>query len=306
MAYLFGMSKEIRISIVGLDTSHSIEFPKRMQAPDCPKEQRVEGMRAVSCLRFTTRFQSEEGMDNYQQQLEKWGVKVTTDFDEATANCDAIMIHINDPAYHLEYFSKCAGLGKPIFLDKPMADTVENGKAISDLATSGKVRLMSASSLRFVAELNQAAEEMSQPLFVSTYGALGKAPAGSSVVWYGVHSFEMLQRATGRGAESVHSLADRAGVVAIIGYSDERRGLVELTEGGSSYSGCLRDHNKAISYVVDMKMAYTCQLREIRRFFCGEDLSLQIEDTLEVMAMLDAAEASLQSGKPEPIRVRFV
>ena len=71
------MSKDIRVAIVGLDTSHSIEFTRRMQAPDCPENQKVTGLRAVSCLRFETPFQDKDGLDGRQKQLEEWGVKVS-------------------------------------------------------------------------------------------------------------------------------------------------------------------------------------------------------------------------------------
>lgn len=71
------MAHEIKIAIVGLDTSHSIEFTKRLQAPDCPAEMRVPNMKVVSCLRFETPFQNKEGLDARQAQLESWGVKVT-------------------------------------------------------------------------------------------------------------------------------------------------------------------------------------------------------------------------------------
>ena len=101
------MKEEIRVAIIGLDTSHSVEFPRRMQAPDCPEKNRVEGLRAVTCLRFETPFTNKQVLDERQKQLEAWGVKVTEDFDEAVSDCDAIMIEINDPAYHLEYFKKC-------------------------------------------------------------------------------------------------------------------------------------------------------------------------------------------------------
>ena len=41
------MKKEIKVAIIGLDTSHSVEFPRRMQAPDCPEKNKVEGLKAV-------------------------------------------------------------------------------------------------------------------------------------------------------------------------------------------------------------------------------------------------------------------
>lgn len=37
--------------MVGLDTSHSIEFTKRIQSPDCPEEQKAETNGGMGSLR---------------------------------------------------------------------------------------------------------------------------------------------------------------------------------------------------------------------------------------------------------------
>ncbi|HET6453076.1 MAG TPA: Gfo/Idh/MocA family oxidoreductase [Armatimonadota bacterium] len=295
------MPDEIRVALIGLDTSHTIEFTRRMQAPDVKPDQKVEGIKAVTCLRFSTPFQSEEGLNQRQAQLEAWGVKVTRDFDEAVAGCDALMLEINDGAYHLEYFKKSMDLGKPIFLDKPLADNIQNGKIIYDLAKNKKLRVFSASSLRFVPQLIEACNAVPEPAFATMYGPLGKAPAGSSIVWYGVHAFEMLERAIGRGAVSVFAVRDKAGAMANVEYKDARRGLVELSEGSWLYGGNLRTKDKSVPFVVNMSRAYSDLLTEIAKFFKGGKPPVSMDDTLEIMGMLDAAERSFQSGKPEKI-----
>ena len=89
------MGSKIRVAIIGLDTSHSVEFTRSMNDPQCPDNRRTTGLTAVSCLRFSTPFQSEDGLDQRQKLLESWGVPVTANFDEAVADCDAIMLEIN-------------------------------------------------------------------------------------------------------------------------------------------------------------------------------------------------------------------
>lgn len=293
---------DLRVAMIGLDTSHTIEFTRRLQAPDVAPDQKVSGMKAVTCLRFSTPFQSEEGLDQRQAQLETWGVKVTRDFDEAVADVDAIMLEVNDPAYHLEYFRKVAPLGKPVFLDKPLADTIENGKEIYRIAKENNVRVFSASSLRFVPQLTEALKAVGSPAYTITYGPLGKAPAGSSIVWYGVHAFEMLERAMGQGAVSVFAHKDGAGVVCIVEYRDARRGIVELTEGVYSYGGVVRDKSKVAPFVVDTSRLYSDELEKIVAFFKGGQPPVAMEDALEIMAMLDAAERSTKTGAAEPVR----
>jgi predicted dehydrogenase len=295
------MSKEIKVALIGLDTSHTIEFARRIQAPDCPPDQKISGLRATACLRFSTPFQNEDGLNARQKQLEDWGIKVTTDFDDAVRGCDALMLEINDASYHLEYFKKCAALGKPIFLDKPLADNIENGLEIVRLAKENKVNAISSSSLRFDADLIKACTEMPKPTLVSVYGPLGIAPAGSSIIWYGVHAFEMLEKAMGKGSACVTVKTDGAGVVAIVDYPDKKRGVVELTKGAWIYGGTLRDSKVAIPYSVASGNLYTNIMREIEKFFRTGEASFNLEDTVEVMAMLDAAERSFKSGKTETV-----
>ncbi len=287
----------LNVAIIGLDTSHSVEFPRRMQAPDCQPQMRVEGLRAKTCLSFLTPFTNEKVLKERREQLEAWGVLVTEDFDEAVADCDVIMIEINDPALHLEYFTKCAALRKPIFLDKPLADTCENGKAIIELAAKHKIPFMSASSLRFAADLGTACQAVPEPDQATVYGPLGIPAAGDGIIWYGVHCFEMLQKIMGRGAVRVDARRDSSGVVTIIEYPDQRRGIVELTEGVYKYGGTLRKKEDVASYVVDSSMIYTEELRLINDFFRTGQASLTPEDTLEVMRLLDAALESADKGE---------
>ena len=298
------MAQDIRVAVVGLDTSHSVEFVRRMQAPDCAPALKVPGLRATACLRFETPFQNAEGLDARQRQLEAWGVKVTTSFAESVADCDAIMIEINDPAFHLDYFRRCVSLGKPIFLDKPLADGLAAGCEVRKLADTAGVPVMSCSSLRFVNGLVAACGQVPAPAQVAVFGALGRAPAGSSVVWYGVHAFEMLERAMGRGATRATVVNDACGITAVIEYDGGRHGVVELVEGAYSYGGTLRGNGKAAAFVADMSLAYTEQLSEVERFFRTGQSPVTLDDAVEVLAMLVATERALQSGRPEPVENR--
>lgn len=295
------MKPDIKVALIGLDTSHTIEFARRMQAPDCPADQKVPGMRATACLRFPTPFQAAAGLDSRQKTLEGWGVKVTTKFEEAVADCDAVMLEINDPAFHLEYFTRAAELGKRVFLDKPVADTIGNARRIAAIAAAKKVPVFSASSLRFVPQLLKACGEMPKPLLASTYGPVGKAPSGSSIVWYGVHAFEMLQRAMGRGALGVFARTDEAGVTAVVRYPDKRRGVVELSYVSWAYGGSLRDDKRIVPFVNDASRLYSDLLLHVGEFFRGGPAPVAMEDSLEVTAMLDAAQRSADSGREEAL-----
>ncbi|MCY4375240.1 MAG: Gfo/Idh/MocA family oxidoreductase [Spirochaetaceae bacterium] len=289
------MARELRIGIIGLDSSHTIEFTRRFQAPDCPPEQRVSGATVTRCMRFETPFQDRAGLDGRQKQLEGWGVEVTEDFDTAVAGADAVLIEINDPGLHLEYVRRCAGLGVPLFLDKPLAEDLAAGLEIARIAAEHDLRLCSTSSLRFAAGVRDACAALPEPRHVTTFGPINRAAAGSSIVWYGVHAVEMLVRAIGRGARTASTHRWGEDAIVVVDYADGRTGVVELFAGGG-YGGVLRSGAEVVPYTVDHAGIDPALLNELVPFLAGGASPVPLEDAVEVIAILDAAERSSQAG----------
>lgn len=291
----------IKVAIIGLDTSHCVTFPKLMQAPDCPKNIHVRGLKTISCLRFETPYQNKEGLDERQQQLEKWGVKVTENIDEALAGCDAIMLEINDGSFHLEYFKKVAALGKPVFLDKPLAMTLADGRAIINIMRQHGTKVWSGSSVPFCPPLEKTIAKAGKIQRAHVFGKFGRAPAGDSLIWYGVHSFETLQRIMGRGAVKVNAIESPTSMSAIIEFKDGREGVVELTPiwafGGVIF-GTVNDQEQAIPFVLNSTHSHYNSLRLIKSFFKGGEPPVDMETTFEGLAMMCAARESITRKEP--------
>lgn len=284
----------LKIAVIGLDTSHSIAFPKLMHDPTCQEDLKVPGLRVVSCLRFETPFQDAKGLDSRQQQLEAWGVKVTTCLDEALADCDAIMMEVNDPAYHLEYFKRLAGLGKPIFLDKPLAGNLADGRAIIAEMRRCGTRVWSASSLPFAPGIQKALDAVGGVVTVGhCFGALGAAPAGDSLIWYGVHSFEMLQRLMGCGALTVRAVDLGPAVVTTVDYGANRYGVIESIRNSWTYGGRTQNGKQLAFFDVDSSRIYHDLLVQIKAFFLGAAPPISMEKTFEGLAMMCAARQSI-------------
>ncbi len=291
--------KKIKTAIIGLDTSHSIQFSMRSQAPECENSQKVEGLDIISCMRFETPFQDKKGLDERTEQLEKWGVKVYEDFDKTVEGAEALLLEVNDPTLHVEYFERAAKLGLPLFLDKPLADTMVNGLEIKRIAEKYNVRMFSASSLRFIQNMVDTVESVKDIQCASVFGPLGIAPVGESVVWYGVHAFEILQRIMGLGCEEISVVNDDKGIVAVAGYKDGRRGVVELAKGAFVYGGSVRSNDDKAVFIADMTFAYKGLLDRIVEFFRGGPAPMEFENTLEIMNMLDTTIKAMKSGKTE-------
>jgi hypothetical protein len=150
---------------------------------------------------------------------------------------------------------------------------------------------------------------MPGPRNVYIFGAVGGGPAGYTpgglIVWYGVHVCELLERAMGRGALSVFTKLDSSGIILTVEYPDSKRGVVEMTSQVWLYGGTLRNREKAVSFVIEVPYAvqdsYADGLREIEKFFRGGPAPIAMDDTLEVMNLIDTAARSAKSGKEEKV-----
>ena len=293
------MASYFRLGMIGLDTSHSVEFARLLQG-DSPRK--VFGMRVVTCMRFPSAFQSEDGQNARQKQLEAWGVKVTRSFDEVVDEVDGLLLEINDPALHWKYFRPAADTKLPIFMDKPLARNLVEGKKIITLARKKHVKVWGSSSLRFAPELGEAVHETGAPTLCNVYGAMGKAPAGSSLVWYGCHAFEMLSALMGGGARTVRATAGERGVVSVVEFPEDRRGVVECNSGTYFYGGRVQSADKVHHFSVNMANPYFELVEAVRDFMMKGKAPVSLDTMLEVQAMLETAEKSIKSGRVERVK----
>ncbi len=293
---------EKRIALIGLDTSHTVEFTKLIQ-DEKNGHKIIDGMRATKAFRFPSAFQPEEGQDQRQADLEALGVTMAQSLEDATTDVDAIFLEINDPALHLEYFEKVAGCGLPVFIDKPLAANLEEGRKIIEIARANNTPAWSSSSLRFLPSLIKARKEIPNPLVANTFGALGKAAAGSDLIWYGVHAVEMLIAGLGTGVESVQAIKDSRGIILIVDYKDEKRGIVECLHGLYRYGGRIQSEDKMEFFASGEESVYVALMAALHDFVHNKNIPVPLTEALEVLAVLEAGEKSLSSGKAEKIEM---
>ena len=281
------------VAMIGLDTSHTVEFAKLMQDPE---HRIVEGMRVVKALRFPSAFQSEDGQDKRQADLEALGVALVPTLEEAVSGVDAVFLEINDPALHVPYFEQVAGLGLPVFIDKPLCATTAEARTIRDLAGQHGTPVWSASSLRFIPALTAARAAVPKPVLAHTFGALGKAAAGSDLVWYGVHAVEMLVTALGIGARRVQAIDGARGITLLVDYADGRHGLVECLRGLHRYGGRLQSEDALAFFDSGNGSPYMALMSALREFVVAGAIPVPLAEAIEAMAILEAGEQSLASG----------
>ena len=146
----FLMAENLRIGIVGLDSSHSEQFTLRLNDPANPSH--IPGARVVAAYAGGSPDlpESASRVAGFTAILkDKYGVQILGSITEVCAAVDAVMILSVDGRPHLAQVREVLLSGKPFFLDKPVAASLKDIVEIYKTAEAAKVPFFSASAMRW-------------------------------------------------------------------------------------------------------------------------------------------------------------
>ena len=289
---------DLRIGIIGLDTSHVVAFTKLLNDPSVPGH--IPGARIVAAFRSGSEDMPEKSFNRvepYAKELaEKYGVTLCATIEELVAQVDAIMIENVDGRKHLEIARVVFPSGKPVFIDKPFAGTLAQGIEIMQLARHHKVPCFSASSLRFVPAVQQLTPEQKQGLRAAmTYSPCEIEPHHPDLFWYGIHGVEMLYEIIGPGCESVSRTYAPNGDAVTGRWADGRLGFFFGYRAAKADYGFKVIGEKGVING-DLKADYVPLVREIITFFQTRVAPVSLEESVEVLAFMEAADESKRRG----------
>ncbi|MCB1128816.1 MAG: gfo/Idh/MocA family oxidoreductase, partial [Verrucomicrobiae bacterium] len=225
---------DLRIGLIGLDTSHVIAFTKVLNDPAQPGH--VAGGRVVAAFKGGSPDveSSRTRVDDYTHQLQAdFGVRICDTIGELCGQVDAVMLESVDGRPHLWQAIPVILAGKPLFIDKPMAGSLGDVLAIFDLAARHGVPVFSASSLRYgrhtQAVRQGAIGNVRRAETTSPYHVEPKHP---DLFWYGIHGVESLFTVMGRGCVSVTRGTTADGLVEVTGaWEGGRIGIYRESKG---------------------------------------------------------------------------
>ncbi len=291
----------IRIGIIGTDTSHVPAFTQMLN--DTSRADHVPGARIVAAFKGGSADveSSRTRVDKFAAEIkEKWGVELVNSIEELCQKVDAVLIESVDGRPHLEQIRPVLKAKKPVFLDKPFAGSLQDAKEIVRLAKAAGVPFFSSSSLRFVPDIQ---ELKRNPNLGDLIGAIAYSPSPTEphhpdLFWYGIHGVETLYTLMGPGCESVTRTNSPGADVVTGRWKDGRIGTFRGIRDGKQTYGAVAFGSKAV-LIKEPKTSYRELLIEIVKFFQTRVPPITPEETLEIMAFMEAADVSKKrNGAP--------
>ncbi|MCC6442469.1 MAG: Gfo/Idh/MocA family oxidoreductase [Armatimonadetes bacterium] len=291
----------IRIGLVDFDTSHVVEFTKRFNHVDVDEALWVEGGKVVMGYPGTSQIAPAQMIQDRVALLgDKYGVQIVDRPEDMIGHIDAVCIESVDGSVHLERARPFLDAGIPMYVDKPFTCSLAEAKELVVLAEQKNVPLFSTSSLRYgkeVMEVKAKEAEYGKVVGADCYSPASLHPRNPGLFHYGIHGVEPLYALMGRGCKEVQCVFQEGAEVATGVWSDGRIGTVRGTrDGAHSYGFTAFCEKTVIGTAIDATWIYYEMLKRIMEMFQTRMAPIDIRETVEIVAFIEAALKSARNG----------
>lgn len=314
------ISTTLRLGIIGLDTSHVIQFVQLLNDP--ARSDHVPGARIVAAYKGGSPDVKESAtrIERFTAEMrDKWKVELVDSIEELCRKVDAVLLMSVDGRQHLTQVRPVFAARKPVFIDKPFAGSFRDAREIVRLGRAAGVPFFSSSPRRFSADIQELKSNtaIGEVRGAFTYGPAPTQPYIPDLFWYGIHSVESLYTLMGPGCETVTRVhADGADV--IVGrWKDGRLGTIRGNRDSDNSYGAVLFGSKSIASKPSPKSdaahkgvaadpersSYYGVVSAVVKFFQTGVPPVSPDEALEIMAFMEAADMSkARHGAPVALK----
>jgi len=288
--------KNVRVGIIGLDTSHVTAFTKLLNA-DNPKPEFAHCRVVAAYPQGSADIESSVSrVPKYTEQIKEMGVTIVDSIEELVGQVDVVLLESNDGRVHLEQILPALKAGKRTFVDKPMAASLVDVIAIFEAAQLFGTPVFSSSSLRYgQGTLAAVRGEIGDVVGCDTRCSCSLEPTHPDFFWYGIHGVESLFAVMGTGCQQVVRMHSAGSDMAVGMWEGGRIGSYRgIRDGKPEYSGTAIGTEKILP--VGQYDGYAPLVVEIVKFFKGGDVPVSEAETIEIFAFMEAADESKRQG----------
>ncbi len=302
----------IRLGVLDFDTSHVVEFTKRLNKKGVAKDQWVEGASVVVGCPGQSKIMPER-IAGVKKEMEELGVPLVEKPTDMIGKVNGMLIESQEGGAHYEAARPFLQAGIPCFIDKPFTCSLADAKKIAALAAKKKVGVFSASSLRYATELVAYLADAKKGKILGAV-AFGPAPyfEGKSDVplnpglyHYGIHAVEILYTLMGPGCVRVSCLHEKDVDVVTGQWKDGRAATVRGIRSGNAGYGFTAFSEKGVKHsVLSTGTIYRELAKQIVLFFETKKAPVDLSVTIEMMAFIESAlKSAANHGAGEKVAV---
>lgn len=286
----------IRIGLIGLDSTHALEFTRAFSAgiSDARSPVRV----VAACAGLGTDFPlSVNRRDRIRRELvQALKIPLTSSVLELTGMVDAFMILSCDGRCHRREIFEVISTRKPIFIDKPLSADWRDAIAILQAARLAGSPCFSASALRYrTGPVGLRIPPADRPVHLEIVVPRRQEPGHPDLLWHGIHGIESAFGLLGAGCLSVQRDFSAGNDATTGSWRDGSTACIRRVDDESARSFPIRIRSATGEWSYD-DFDYAGLLQIMADFFHSGTPPLSDREMVEPLGFAAAADASRDQG----------
>lgn len=286
----------MNLGAIGIDSSHLPEFSRRI------KEMHDAGSTRCRVTRFWTDgrhdWPNADDVAKWKRTTEALGATQADSLEQMLDEVDGVLVLAVNGNRHLELATPSLERGLPTYVDKPLTCSGDEARRLLAIARKGDARCYSASSLRFITELESLPREaLGEIVAIDAVGPGELNPSMPGLYHYGVHTIEMVDAIWGPGVQRVSAIETEDRHLVDLDYHDGRYARLRLERKGAyDFAATVHGTKLTHQFKVDFGPVYTRLVQGMVRFFEGGPAPVDLRDIVENVLVMEAGNASIARG----------
>jgi predicted dehydrogenase len=290
--------KPLRAGIIGTDTSHVPAFTKTLRSRPEWKITVVAAFKGGSPDLPT----SANRVEGFAKTIsEEYGVELVDSIEALLPKVDVIFLESVDGRPHLAQVTPVLKARKPVFVDKPLAASLEDARRIAALAKETGTPFFSSSSSRFNADIPRMRDNagVGKVTKVQASYTLNTIPFHPDLYYYGIHGVEALYAVMGTGCTKLTRRMEGDADVTTCTWKDGRVGVYHGMLKGAAKLPLIRIWGEKGTAEATGASGYDGLLLAVAEFFHTGRPPVDVAQTLEIFEFMTAAQLSKERNGAE-------
>jgi hypothetical protein len=289
--------RDLRAGIIGTDTSHVPAFTGLFQSRPEWRIKVVAAYKGGSPDLPTSADRVEKFAATIQ---EKYGVEIVDSIEELLDKVDVVLLESVDGRPHWAQAEPVLKSGKRLFIDKPLAASLEDARRIAELSKQTGTPFFSSSSFRFHPDITRLRENpgVGQVTKVQGSSSFSKLAFHPDLFFYGIHGVEALYAVMGTGCVSVSRKIEDGADITTGRWKDGRVGVYHGVVKGEAQPA-VRIWGSEGTTESAGSAGYEGLVRAIAEFFHTGRPPVDPAETIELFEFMTAAQLSKERDGAE-------
>lgn len=286
-----------RIGILGSDNSHALAFSKLCNIPDDNGQYLYDDVRIVAI------YGNDDDPAHTKQVAEEGKIPLIAKTpNEFYGNVDAVMVVYRRGSLHIKDILPFVEKGYPVWIDKPIAVSIEDVKALRKAVEKNNTLITGGSTLKYNYDiLTLQGQAQDKELLGDVKGGSLNFPGCLSneydgLFFYGSHLCEMCLSVFGYDIKSIYASAINDGNIAVIAEYEDKQVMLQFFDAVNQYFVTVHGTKGSVTRQLDISIIYKLGFEQFVKMLRSQRMPLSFDELVKPVYMLNAIEQSIKKG----------